>query len=400
VIDTGPVVKRSKLSLFILGLTAVAASAPLPARADWDEPNSSRIQALRLEALTILEAYSYQGRPFLTSHDLSEREDALRLAALGRALEAEFPQRFERNRPSENLARLLEKKSPILAAQLRSKVPNQSMRRSIEFRIEELRSEALSIYERYSETGGPAQSPKAANPSAQKYESSAYRRLLGIADRISILAPVLFPKSKPRQTLARLMESLPTQGPALAQLILADPRSELFRYRLEVWQAVREGHALPPELRTRKPNRVPTKRYNWTPRDATVDDIRVSVLRILHEYEGTGGPRGRLKVKAGQEPSEAEFEEVRAYNRLTRLSNKLHELDSARFDPGGSRENLARLLEGEPAEGEALAALIRARAGADPEFQARLSAWLKIRKELKLGDCMASTLEDGLTPSF
>jgi hypothetical protein len=394
-------VNRSPLFLFILGFAAVTASEPLPAGADWDEPDSPRIQAVRLEALSILEAYSHQGRPFLTSHVTKEREDALRLAALARALEAEFPQRFEPNRPSENLARLLEKRSPVLAAQLRSKAPSQSLRKSIEFRIEELRREALSIYERYSETGGPAQSPRAESALARKYEASAYRRLIGIADRVSILAPGEFPQAKPRQTLARLMESLPTQGPALAQLILADPRSELFRYRLEVWQAVREGHALPPELRTRKPNRVPTKRYNWTPRDATVEDIRLSALRILHEYEGTGGPRGRLKVKTGQAPSEAEFEEVRAYNRLTRLSNKLHELDSARFDPGGSRENLARLFEGEPHEGEALAALLRVRAStSDPEFQARLSAWLKIRKELKLGDCMASTLEDGLPPSF
>jgi hypothetical protein len=104
-------------------------------------------------------------------------------------------------------------------------------------------------------------------------------------------------------------------------------------------------------------------------------------------------------VKTGQATSEAAFEEVRAYNRLTHLSAKLHELDAARFDPGGSRENLARLFEGEPHEGEALAALLRVRAStSDPEFQARLSAWLKIRKELKLGDCMASTLENGLTP--
>ncbi len=390
---------RSSLYLISLGLAALSALAPQSAHAQFDEQESSRLQALRLEALSILEAYSHQGRPYLTSHITKEREDALRLAALGRELEEEIPQRFETNRPSENLARLLEKKSPVLAAQLRSKDRSKPLRRSIDFKIEELRREALSIYERYSETGGPAHNPKGASPPEQKYESSAYRRLLGIADRVSILAPALFPKSKPRQTLARLIKSLPIQGPALADLVLADPRSELFRYRLEVWHAVRDGLPLPPELPRRKPNRVPHRRYHWTPRDATVEDIRLSVLRILHDYEANGGPRGRLKVASGHEPSDAQLEEVRAYNRLTHLSAKLHELDSAQFDPTGSRENLARLLENEPLEGQALAALLRVRASAaDPEFQARLAAWLKIRKELKLGDCMAGTLEDGLAP--
>lgn len=107
---------------------------------------------------------------------------------------------------------------------------------------------------------------------------------------------------------------------------------------------------------------------------AKYQELKKEALAIYSQYKDTGGPIRNLHPR-----NQADIYETAAAARLGGISAYLGRKAPERFLKGADRENIARLIEDVPGEGQALALLIRTRRNGE-HFQERLNAWLGARE--------------------
>ena len=109
-------------------------------------------------------------------------------------------------------------------------------------------------------------------------------------------------------------------------------------------------------------------------KSAKYQELKQEALAIYSQYKDTGGPVRNLYPR-----NQSDIYETAAAARLGKISTTLGIKAPERFLKGADRENIARLIEDVPGEGQSLALLIRTRRNGE-HFQERLNAWLGARE--------------------
>ncbi len=272
--------------------------APLSAQAD------KRILAYQEEVLAIYEAYASQGGPSVSPADPESPEGkreisaARRLNVISLGVGGLDPTRFLPTAQKENLARLVEDAQgggKELAQVIRSSRQTDDFKRSIRDwktaqrraamnvsrpqapvkaneptqaaqsdeppaaspeksypdavrafldrykSVDAVLNDSLRVYREFRDTGGPIEWNPPATP-GQKRERSAARMLVLLNHRLHELDPAGFSDPSKLGNLARAIDQIPGEGPALAELMRTDRSKDpaLHERRLKIWIAVLE----------------------------------------------------------------------------------------------------------------------------------------------------------------
>lgn len=329
-----------------------------------------QLQKLRQKALGFIHQYEATGGPRQyankgeTEPSAEEVKASWALRRISARLHSIDPDQFEDSSDRKNLARLfsavpgegpslealffMNRASPGFSAAVtewqkaKNTAPTTVVHKSDS--IEPLRQEALQILKSYPLLGRPRlDSP------IQKEVSDA-KRLEALGRGVIESDPYIFANLNPLQALARVVKEV---DPLAAALLRLDVHSEEFKAVVRERNQVK---AMMPEA------------------EHKILEYQKEVIAIFDTYSDTGGPRAAPTLL-----NEADrAREIKAYVRLTEISNRLGGLDPTRFLPRAQRENLARLVKDLPGGGAELAEVIRTRQGLS-EIRKRVSEWRSAR---------------------
>jgi hypothetical protein len=107
--------------------------------------------------------------------------------------------------------------------------------------VNDILKDSLKVYQEFRDTGGPIEWNPPTTP-GQKRERSAARMLELLNHRLHELDPARFSDTSKLGNLARAIEKIPGDGPALAELVRTDRSKDpaLYERRRKIWIAVRD----------------------------------------------------------------------------------------------------------------------------------------------------------------
>ena len=107
--------------------------------------------------------------------------------------------------------------------------------------VDDILKDSLKVYQEFRDTGGPIEWNPPTTP-GQKRERSAARMLVLLNHRLHELDPARFSDPSKLGNLARAIEKIPGDGPALAELVRTDRSKDpaLYERRRKIWIAVRD----------------------------------------------------------------------------------------------------------------------------------------------------------------
>ncbi len=393
-------------ALFLLSRAAPGFSAAV---SDWQVARKNpptpvvhqndSVDPILQEALQILKSYPLLGRPRLDSPTRKEVSDAKRLEVLGQGIAERDPGIFRNLSPLKALALAMKEVDPISADLLRLDVHSEYFKSILrernqvkplmpeaEHRILEYQKEVIAIFETYSDTGGPRATPTLTNETDRAREFKAYVRLTEISKRLGELDPKRFLPRTQRENLARLVEALPRGGAELAVIIRSGRGRKEIEKKINAWRAARtkpqEDLPVAPEMAPIRA--MPERLRNFLDQYTSVQSILRDSVKIMLEYQATGGPIEWKNPKTAKQKRERSAARI-----LHHLNDRLHELDPKLFSFSEKFGNLAKAMETLPGQGTELADLLRTDRVAEPDlFERKRQTWLAVFKSDWFIDCL------------
>ncbi len=140
--------------------------------------------------------------------------------------------------------------------------------------LQKLREKALGIIHQYEATGGPRQYANKGETEPSAAEMKASWSLRRISARLHSIDPDQFENTSDRRNLARLLSTVPGEGPSLGALFLLSRAAPGFPAAVTEWQKAKKSG----------PTTVVRKRDS-------IEPLRQEALQILKAYPLLGRPR-------------------------------------------------------------------------------------------------------------